>query len=78
MVERLYHLAYLEGDVEFATRGLYWTKVRWKESKIIQPLEKENYLSIHIKFRKSGKFKETWQNGEHAYLDLKTGEVNTF
>lgn len=81
LLERLFVLEYLAFGVEFKTRGLYWAKVDWKKCIIENPskINYENtYLTFDLKFRKSKDFKLKDQNGEHAYLDLRSGEVGTF
>lgn len=93
LLERAIYLEYLYWTVEFATRGLYWDhgpvkhsgcSVQWDKTKIAQVSAKEvakpitNYLDIELHFRKSGAFKEKWRNSEHAYLNLETGEADTF
>ena len=71
---------YMAGDAEHATRGLYWKKVNWKESKIHKPERNitNKYLNISIKFTKDNKFMKKDRNGESAYLNLLTGETTTF
>ena len=81
LIERLYILEYLSGEVEFITRGLYWTSTKWEEQGIKNSsvVHHENtYLSFDLSFHKTDKFTKKWQNGEHAWLNLKTGEAKTF
>lgn len=81
LIERLFVLEYLAFNVEHKTRGLYRAKVDWDKCIIKNPskIDYENtYLSFDLKFRKSDNFKLKDQNGEHAYLNLENGEVETF
>lgn len=81
MIKRLFVLETLCGSVEFKTRGLAYKKVDWKEKIIKGPhgfKGHDNYLGCAVKFHKTKKFTHKWQNGEHAWLDLETGESDTF
>lgn len=85
LLERLYVLAYLEGDVELSTRGLYrmgddrdvdYSKAIIKDAGKVQ--YENECLWLDIEFRKIGRFIKKWCNGECAYLNLQTGETGTF
>ncbi len=81
MIKRLLVLETLCGEVEFATRGLYVEKVDWatkKMDKRIRSERHENYLSCEVEFHKNKRFAAHWENGEHAWLNLVTGEVQTY
>ncbi len=69
-------------DVEFATRGLYWKTMDWSRHKIKNKMTYKSLcndcLSLTLRFHIKDTFRQKWQNGEHAYLDLKTGECDTF
>lgn len=74
MLLRLFILEDLCLVVEFATRGLYWEDVDWKLE--LPPLIPSNYLSCDIEFCEV-KPKE-WNNGEYGWLNLVTGEAETY
>ncbi len=74
MLLRLFVLEELCCAVEFATRGLYWEEVDWKKQ--LPPIVPCNYLSCDIEFCET-KPKE-WQNGEYGWLDLVTGNAETY
>lgn len=53
----------------------------FREARIKDPgkVRYENtYLKFKFHFRQSDKFTKKWQNGEHAYLNMETGEVGVF
>lgn len=81
LVERLFVLETLCMDVEGATRGLYYETVDWKrnslETEAIDAKRYEDYLSCELSFHNEREFVEG-QNGEHAWLDLTSGEVEVF
>lgn len=74
MLLRLFILEELCLAVEYATRGLYWKEVDWKIE--LPPLIPSNYLSCDIEFCET-KPKEC-QNGEYGWLNLVTGEAETY
>lgn len=80
LISRMIDLEYMASNVEFETRGLYWKRVEWKEKGNLSPMESltSRYLSFDISFHKNKTFTKKWQNGEHAFLNLKTGEAKTF
>ena len=81
LVDRLFVLETLCSDIENATRGLYWETVDWDTKTIIGSLnakQYESYLSCDLSFHADKSFASEWQNGEHAWLDLNNGEVETF
>lgn len=81
LIERLYCLEDMAGDVEYLTRGLHFMgrfPVEWKKARIKSPGEfshKNTYLTFKLHFRKTDKEINKWQNGEVAYLELETGKV---
>ena len=85
MLELLYASYEMQSRVEYATRGLYWTKVDWgrncwKES-AKPPAIPDSYISFdkeHFVFKRNDEFKKKWQNGEYCYLDLETGKCKTW
>ena len=81
MVQRIFVLETLCTTVESATRGLYWQTVDWEEKKITQPIENERYdqyLSCTLSIHDNNEFRNKCQNGEHAWLDLATGEAEAY
>lgn len=80
MILRTYQIEEMHGTVEFATRGLYWSKVNWEESRVKLPTGKEidTYVNIDLKFRKNKNFMKKqggWNNSESVILDLETGDI---
>lgn len=77
MIERLIDAEYIAGDVEFNTRGLYWTKVDWEDAKKLPENLRgcTDYLHVDITFRKTPDRK--WRNGEIIMLNTETGEVKS-
>ncbi len=74
MVERLIDVEYIAGDVEFATRGLYWTDVDWKKKVVPETMTGcTAYIHISVSFRKTPETR--WQNGEKIMLNTETGAV---
>lgn len=85
MIRRLWVLEILKTRVEWKTRGLYYDfhpafgKVKWEEKAITDPIEDthSDYLTFDIEFHESDAFIE-WNNGEHIWLNIETGDANTF
>jgi hypothetical protein len=71
---------YLYSKVEFATRGLYWKKLRLSEKEVDTNLESitDGYLDFKLSFHKDDSFIKEWNDGESAFLNLETGEVSPF
>ena len=84
MVELAIDCEYNYGNVEFATRGLYYKEVDWdrhrEEIKKVKQLRSitTEYLNVHLSLRNTKAFSKAWQNGEEAILNLETGEVSTY
>ena len=81
LLQRLFVLENLCCDVEFRTRGLYRKSVDWNALKITDPTELEpsyGYLSCDVSLHENREFADEWQNGEQAWLDLVTGETETY
>lgn len=75
MVERLFLLEIECQQVEFRTRGLYNT-TKWQEHKVTVPTKlaiHKQYFNLRITLLKDKPKK--WKNGEHAWVNLETGEV---
>jgi len=76
MLHRLIDAEYIAGDVEFATRGLYWTNVKWGEKviKSDKPLESitKTYLNIDISFQETPVGDV---NGEAISINTETGAI---
>jgi len=85
MIRRLWVLEILKTRVEWKTRGLYYdshpafSNVKWEEKAVTDPIEDthSDYLTFDIEFHKSDSFIE-WQNGEHIWMNIETGDANTF
>ena len=83
LLSRLVDAEYLAGKVEFATRGVYSRKEKFVDDGHFDiPTAMESitsrYLTLELRFRRNKTFANKWQNGEHAWLDLETGKVETF
>ncbi len=78
MIHRLWALEYLCSHVESATRGLYWEQVDWENKNITDDGVADDYLQCSVKLRFADTFRSKWQNGEHAWLDLRNGDSETF
>ena len=80
MFHELWVLEYLCGNVEHITRGLYQTKINWATH--VLPIDEkkriEKYLDAKVSLHIDGTFREKWENGEHGFLNLVTGEAGTF
>lgn len=85
MIRRLWVLEILKTRVEWKTRGLYYdnqpafSSVKWDEKAITDPIQDtfSDYLTFDIEFHESDTFIE-WSNGEHIWLNIETGDSNTF
>lgn len=91
MINRMVDAENLISDVEHRTRGIHsyvgnktrpnspakWYNHKKLNGKKLKSIT-ETYLSIDIKFHRKDKFAQDWKNGEHAYLNLISGEVKTF
>ena len=86
--KRMFVLESMLSNIEFETRGLYHKEDSypfWKEGKkidsdkMIETLKHYyGYMNIKIEFHNDKEFAKEWQNGEHAWLNIDTGEVETF
>ena len=74
MIQQLFELEYLCSEVEHATRGLYFDNVDW--SKKCFSDYKGYYLECNTTLHESNTF--TDENGECAWLNLKTGECESY
>ena len=87
MIKRLFVCETLAFDIEFATRGLaeerintQWIQMTKRFATIShKELDKtQSYLQISVCLHDTNDFTKEWQNAEHAWLNLETGEADTF
>ncbi len=83
MLARLVDCEDAAQNVEFTTRGIH-DMDDWPESIDSHKVPESTgsitgyYLHLEIKFRNNRNFTKKCQNGEHAWLDLSTGDADTF
>lgn len=69
-------------DIEWATRMLYRKEpINPKSVKLLNeemPRMKNYFDKIELEFHDHGQFTMNWQNSEHVWLDLDTGNVGIF
>jgi len=77
LIQKAFELEYEYGHIEFATRGLYWEKVDWKDKKLghITTTFHDNFKIV---FHNDADFTKKNQNGEHVFLNMQTGECGVF
>lgn len=75
----------LASHAEYATRGVdHYERFPPEDdsnSKMPEPPYESvtnSYLGLTLRFRTTKAFAKKWQNSEHAYLDLVTGDAQTF
>lgn len=81
-IKKLWILRTIAYRVENLTRCLYMAPKTWSSHDEKPGPEEyiflEDYLDFKIYFRQRDKFIAKDKNGEHAWLDLETGEVGSF
>ena len=85
-LNRLVDIEYLASGVEFCTRGISTrldkgdTATSYPFDDLPEELESitTRYLSLELVFHDGNAFTKDWKNGEHAYLNLSSGDVATF
>jgi hypothetical protein len=83
MIRKMVLLNALGHDVEWCTRGLrkdddFRMHDRIEDVTAGAPHLQEYFSDLEVAFHNTKKFTKEWQNSEHLWFDLETGEGNTF